>query len=78
MTMMEGDPLAQPLAELLSAAVQTRLMFSAFRRQVPEATQTDFLAIEQRLFDIEIQLRQLNLQHPMSAATSGPSVRTIH
>ena len=80
--MMESDsfdPLAQPLAETLAMSVQLRLMFTALRGRLAESAQIDLGAVEQRLFDLEIQLRQLNLKHPMSAATtSGPSARTIH
>jgi len=80
--MMESDsldPLAQPLAETLAMSVQLRLMFAALRGRLAESAQIDFLAVEQRLLDLEIQLRKLNLQHPISAATiSGPSARTIH
>lgn len=73
------DPLAQPLAETLAMSVQLRLMFAALRGRLAESAQIDFLAVEQRLLDLEIQLRKLNLQHPISAATiSGPSARTIH
>ena len=72
------DPLAQPLAETLAMSVQLRLMFAALREHIPQAAQTDFLGVEQRLFDLEIHLRQLNLAHPLAAATSGTSVHTIH
>ena len=74
----EGDQLAMQLAELLSAAIQTRLMLEAFRTRIPEGAVTDFLPIAHRLLDIEIQLRQLNIAHPMAVITSGPSARTIH
>jgi hypothetical protein len=81
-TMMDGDnpdPFAVPLAELLSASIQIRMMFQSFRKHLVEDALPEFLALEQRLLDVEIQLRQLNIAHPiLAAATSEPSARTLH
>jgi len=81
---MQGDnfdPLPMQLAELLAATIQVRLMFEGFRKHIPEGAVTEFLPIVQRLFDIEIQLRELNIRHRISAATSSELMargQTIH
>ena len=80
--MMQGDnfdPLPMQLAELLAATIQVRLMFEGFRKHIPEGAVTEFLPIFQRLLDIEISLRSLNIRHPISAATTSvPLAHTIH
>jgi len=73
------DPLALQLAELLSASIQLRLMFQSFRKYLIDDALPEFLALEQRLLDVEIQLRRLNIAHPITTeTTSVPVARTLH
>ena len=73
------DPLALQLAELLSASIQLRLMFQSFRKHLVNDALPEFLALEQRLLDVEIQLRRLNIAHPISTETTSVAVvPTLH
>ena len=82
MTTFDGrdtDPFAVPLAELLSASIQIRMMFQSFRQHLHDDALHEFLVVEQRLLDVEIQLRRLNIAHPITTATNSvPVARTIH
>jgi hypothetical protein len=74
----DADSLPLQLAELLSATIQTRLMFEAFRTRIPEGAVSEFLPVVNRLLEIEIQLRQLNIQHPMADVQTRASLRLLH
>ena len=75
----DTDPLAVPLAELLSASIQLRMMFQSFRQYLVDDALHEFLALEQRLLDVEIQLRRLNIAHPITTETTSVAVvRTLH
>lgn len=81
---MEGDnreQLARDLTEALAEAIQVRLLFTAFREAIPQGQITAYLAVEQRVLDLEILLLQLAGDYQMfKKATSEPMAhgRRLH
>jgi hypothetical protein len=73
------DSLPLQLAELLGAAIQIRMMLQSFRQHLVDDALPEFLALEQRVLDVEIQLRRLNIAHPITTeTTSAQLARVLH